>query len=71
MRTKPRTTGKTAPARPRAATPARGPRFPRGYGAMRDVPLDLDPRIDLTQPIYEQAVALGTGAPKGDEKEPR
>ena len=70
MPTKPRTTGKTAPARPRAATPARGPRFPRGYGAMRDVPLDLDPRIDLTKPIYEQAVALGAGA-KVDEKEPR
>ena len=29
-----------------------------GYGAMRDTPLDLDPRIDLTQPIYEQAMRL-------------
>lgn len=31
---------------------------PRGYGAMRDVPLNLDPRIDLTQPIYEQVLTL-------------
>lgn len=31
---------------------------PRGYGAMRDVPLNIDPRIDLTQPIYEQVLAL-------------
>ena len=30
----------------------------RGRGAMRDVPLDIDPRIDLTQPIYEQVLAL-------------
>ncbi len=25
---------------------------------MRDVPLDIDPRIDLTKPIYEQVLAL-------------
>ena len=31
---------------------------PRGYGAMRDVPLHLDPRIDLILPIYEQVLAL-------------
>lgn len=37
---------------------ARGGRLPRGYGAMRDLPLDLDPRIDLTKPIYEQVLAL-------------
>ena len=30
----------------------------RGRGAMRDVPLNIDPRIDLTQPIYEQVLAL-------------
>ncbi len=30
-------------------------RIPRGYGAMRQVALDLDPRIDLTRPIYRQA----------------
>ncbi len=36
----------------------RGGTKPRGYGAMRDVPLNLDPRIDLTQPIYEQVLAL-------------
>ena len=28
-----------------------------GYGALRGK-LDLDPRIDLTKPIYEQAVRL-------------
>ena len=37
---------------------ARDRKGPRGYGAMRDVPLNLDPRIDLTQPIYEQVLAL-------------
>lgn len=35
-----------------------GRKGPRGYGAMRDVPLNLDPRIDLTQPIFEQVLAL-------------
>lgn len=30
----------------------------RGYGSMRDKQLDLDPRIDLTKPIYEQAMKL-------------
>jgi hypothetical protein len=30
----------------------------RGYGCMKDTPLDLDPRIDLTKPIYEQAMKL-------------
>lgn len=29
-----------------------------GYGAMKDGPLDLDERIDLTKPIYEQAEVL-------------
>ena len=28
-----------------------------GYGSLRGK-LDLDPRIDLTKPIYEQAVRL-------------
>lgn len=32
--------------------------LPRGYGSMRDVPLSIDPRIDLTKPIYEQVLAL-------------
>jgi hypothetical protein len=31
---------------------------PRGYGAMREVALNLDPRIDLTKPIYEQVAEL-------------
>ncbi|MCB4824183.1 MULTISPECIES: hypothetical protein [Roseicella] len=63
MPTKPHATGKTRAARPRAAAPARAG-LPRGYGAMRDVPLELDPRIDLTKPIYEQAAALRKAAPK-------
>lgn len=29
-----------------------------GYGSGKDAPLDLDPRIDLTKPIYEQAMKL-------------
>ena len=33
-------------------------RIPHGYGAMRDVELELDPRIDLTKPIYEQVLNL-------------
>lgn len=40
-----------------------------GYGALRGK-LDLDPRIDLTKPIYEQALRLeragrGRKAPAG------
>lgn len=31
---------------------------PRGLGSMRHIPLDIDPRIDLTKPIYEQVLAL-------------
>lgn len=30
----------------------------RGLGSMKDHPLKLDPRIDLTKPIYEQVLAL-------------
>jgi len=40
---------------------------PRGYGAMRDIQLNIDPRIDLTKPIYEQVLALK----KADEDEDR
>ena len=31
---------------------------PRGFGVMRDMPLNIDPRIDLTEPIYAQVLAL-------------
>ena len=65
MPTKPHVPGKTGATHPRAA--ARG-HLPRGYGAMRDVPLDLDPRIDLTKPIYEQAAALHKVPRKRPEK---
>ena len=30
----------------------------RGLGSMKDHPFRLDPRIDLTKPIYEQVLAL-------------
>lgn len=30
----------------------------RGAGSMKDHPFTLDPRIDLTKPIYEQVLAL-------------
>jgi hypothetical protein len=32
--------------------------FIKGYGAGREKKLDLDPRIDLTQPIWEQVQKL-------------
>jgi len=32
--------------------------FIKGYGAGRDRKLDLDPRIDLTRPIWEQVQKL-------------
>jgi hypothetical protein len=32
--------------------------FIRGYGAGRNRPLDIDPRIDLTKPIWEQVQKL-------------
>ncbi len=51
-----------APQGPSARTgqdrDVRADKGPRGRGAMRDVPLNIDPRIDLTQPIYEQVLAL-------------
>ena len=40
------------------ARSSQGRKGPRGYGAMRDVKLSLDPRIDLTEPLYEQVLAL-------------
>ncbi len=32
--------------------------FIAGYGSGKDRPLDLDPRIDLTHPIWEQVQRL-------------
>ena len=37
---------------------ARERKLPRGFGSMKDVPLNIDPRIDLTKPIYDQVLAL-------------
>lgn len=58
--TKPKTTPGQEPTRTGQGSPARPkvPRLPRGYGAMSEVRLDLDPRIDLTKPIYQQALDL-------------
>ena len=58
MTAKPHTTSDDTLARTGQGRGARGRKGPRGYGAMRDVPLNLDPRIDLIQPIYEQVLAL-------------
>ena len=45
-------------AHPEQARDGRIRKGPRGRGAMRDVVLNIDPRIDLTKPIYEQVLAL-------------
>ena len=58
MTAKPHAAPDDTPARTGQGRGARVRKGPRGYGAMRDVPLNLDPRIDLTQPIYEQVLAL-------------
>ena len=51
-------TPKPQPTRTGQGRDAHTHKGPRSYGAMRDVPLDIDPRIDLTKPLYEQALAL-------------
>ena len=58
MTAKPHAAPEDTLARTGQGRAAGGRKGPRGYGAMRDVPLNLDPRIDLTQPIYEQVLAL-------------
>ena len=58
MTTKPHAAPQDQPARTRQDKDARARKLPRGYGSMRDAPLNLDPRIDLTKPIYEQVLAL-------------
>jgi len=45
-------------------------KLPRGYGSMRDVPLSIDPRIDLTKPIYEQVLALQKADKEAEEQSP-
>lgn len=37
---------------------------------MRDVPLSIDPRIDLTKPIYEQVLALQKADKEAEEQSP-
>lgn len=58
MVAKPNATPKPQLTRTGQGRDSRARKGPHGYGAMRDVPLDIDPRIDLTEPIYEQARAL-------------
>lgn len=58
MTAKPQITHKAQSTRTGQDGDARARKGPRGYGAMRDVPLNIDPRIDLTKPIYEQVLAL-------------
>lgn len=58
MAAKSHTTHPDLPARAGQSQGVRSGKGPRGRGAMRDVPLNIDPRIDLTKPIYEQVLAL-------------
>lgn len=58
MSTKPHAEAQEQPARTGQGRGDRAGKGPRGRGAMRDVPLGIDPRIDLTKPIYEQVLAL-------------
>lgn len=58
MTAKPHAAPQDPPIRTGQDRGARARKGPRGRGAMRDVPLNIDPRIDLTRPIYEQVLAL-------------
>ena len=58
MAAKPHTAPHDPSALPEENRSVRTDKGLRGRGAMRDVPLKLDSRIDLTQPIYEQVLAL-------------
>ncbi len=58
MSAKPHAAPEDQPTRAGTDRNVRAGKGPRGRGAMRDVPLNIDPRIDLTQPIYEQVLAL-------------
>ena len=58
MTAKPYVAKDDQPARTGQHRGTRASTGPRGRGAMRDVPLNIDPRIDLTKPIYEQVLAL-------------
>jgi hypothetical protein len=41
-----------------------------GFGWGKDFPLDIDPRIDLTKPIWEQAQRLAAQDKRGHSKRP-
>lgn len=58
MKTKPSIHSMNPPPIKGQARTKVGRTLPRGLGSMKDAPLDLDPRIDLTKPIYEQVLAL-------------
>jgi DNA-directed RNA polymerase subunit H (RpoH/RPB5) len=40
-----------------------------GYGWAKDYPLDIDPRIDLTQPIWEQVQRLERLDKRAEQKQ--
>ncbi len=57
------------PARTGQGRDAHVDKGPRGRGAMRDIPLNIDPRIDLTKPIYEQVLAFEKADKEAAERE--
>lgn len=69
MTTKPHAAPEDQPTRRGKDEKVRAGKEPRGRGAMRDVPLNIDPRIDLTQPIYEQVLALEKADKEAAEQE--
>ena len=70
MTTKPKATPKELPVQSGLGKEVRSGKLPRGYGSMRDVPLSIDPRIDLTKPIYEQVLALQKADKEAEEQSP-
>jgi len=69
MTAKPHAVPENQPTRTGTDRNVRAGKGPRGRGAMRDVPLNIDPRIDLTQPIYEQVLALEKADKEAAEQE--
>ena len=54
-----KTTPKTAPAAKRIVVDENGKEYVlHGFGWAKDFSLDIDPRIDLTKPIWEQVQRL-------------
>jgi len=70
MTTKPKAAPRQLPVQSGPGKKMRSGKLPRGYGSMRDVPLSIDPRIDLTKPIYEQVLALQKADKEAEEQSP-